>query len=480
MRGSSACRPPRTRAKTSKSLSGTSGKREIVAGAVLGVATFAVYMIGSNRSFGYDAAATFANFIATPSLWDAFAVRSVIPTIPVTQVATNDHVLVSLVSHLIYSATGSRSEVLYRFLPALAAGGAVGLSTGALVRRFGLLAGVCAGLYIATDPLFVDNSRDLRGYSLAALGSVAGTLLVLSIHGEVTKPVLPIHGEVSAKPTEGLKLVAYAVIMGLAMAAQLFVGVVLLCHIAWLVSERSWPGLRRLAPAWAAAALIGLGANAHIQVMEYTQHGLPPPVFYPTYPRDLILFVIGAPVLLPVGLWLASVGLGLWTQRRAPWLWASLAVLAAAVLVLWLGLKPAFLYPRFFIFLVPASAFLMAAAIQRWWVVAPVVLLGAVVAAVSQAPGYTQDPLALPAAAAAVEHIDASGRRACVIHSDEQVLSAYTSRFTVVTRPDELANCDAVVVVSWGVDLALRDQAAQEFPRLTTLPAYYPTVVLER
>ena len=441
-------------------------------------------MIGSNRSFGYDAAATFANFIATPSLWDAFAVRSVIPTIPVTQVATNDHVLVSLVSHLIYSATGSRSEVLYRFLPALAAGGAVGLSTGALVRRFGLLAGVCAGLYIATDPLFVDNSRDLRGYSLAALGSVAGTLLlpkrVLPIHGEVTKPVLPIHGEVSAKPTEGLKLTAYAVIMGLAMAAQLFVGVVLLCHIAWLISERSWPGLRRLAPAWAAAVLIGLGANAHIQVMEYTQHGLPPPVFYPTYPRDLILFVIGAPVLLPVGLWLASVGLGLWTQRRAPWLWASLAVLAAAVLVLWLGLKPAFLYPRFFIFLVPASAFLMAAAIKRWWVVAPVVLLGAVVAAVSQAPGYTQDPLALPQAAAVVERIHASGQRACVIHSDEQVLSAYTSDFSVVTRPEQLADCDAVVVVSWGVDLGLRDQAAQEFPRLTTLPAYYPTVVLKR
>ncbi|TME02694.1 MAG: hypothetical protein E6I71_12475 [Chloroflexi bacterium] len=442
-------------------MSGTSAKREIVAGAVLGVATFAVYMVGSNRSFGYDAAATFANFIATPSIWDAFAVRSVIPTIPVTQVATNDHVLVSLLSHLIYSATGSRSEVLYRFLPALAAGGTVGLSTTALSRRFGLLAGICAGLYIATDPLFVDNSRDLRGYSLAALGSVAGTLILTGTWSR-------------------WRLMAYAAVMGLAMAAQLFVGVVLLCHLAWLVSERSWPRLRQLAPAWIAAALIGLGANAHIQVMEYTQHGLPPPVFYPTYPRDLILFIIGAPVLLPVGLWLAAAGLGLWTQRRAAWLWASLAVIAAAVLVLWLGLKPAFLYPRFFIFLVPASAFLMAAAMKRWGVVAPVVLLGAVVAAVSQAPGYTQDPLALRQAAAAVERIHASGQRACVIHSDEQVLSAYTSDFTVVTRPEQLADCDAVVVVSWGVDLALRDEAAREFPRLTTLPAYYPTVVLER
>jgi hypothetical protein len=98
----------------------------------------------------------------------------------------------------------------------------------------------------------------------------------------------------------------------------------------------------------------------------------------------------------------------------------------------------------------------------------------------AQAPGYTQDPLALPQAAAAVAHVQASGGRACVIHSDEQVLSAYSSDFTVVTRREELPACDAVVVVSWGVDLGLRDQAAQEFPRLTTLQAYYPAVVLER
>jgi len=418
-------------------------------------------MVGSNRSFGYDAAATFANFVATPSIWDSFAVRSVIPTIPVTQVATNDHVLVSFLSHLIYSATGSRNEVLYRFIPALAAGGTVGLSTSALALRFGLLAGICAGLYIATDPLFVDNSRDLRGYSLAALGSVAGTLIL-------------------ARRWTRWWLVAYAAVMGLAMAAQLFVGVVLLCHIAWLLTERSWPRLRQLAPAWVAAALIGIGANAHIQVMEYTQHGLPPPVFYPTYPRDLVLFLLGAPVLIPVGLWLATSGIGLWTQRRASWLWASIAVIALAVLVLWLVLQPAFLYPRFFIFLVPACAFLMAAAIKRWWVLAPVVLLGAAFAVAGQEPGYTQDPLALPQAAATVERIHASGQRACVIHSDEQVLSAYTSDFSVVTGADQLADCDAVVVVSWGVDLALRDQAAQEFPRLTTLPAYYPTVVLVR
>ena len=279
---------------------------------------------------------------------------------------------------------------------------------------------------------------------------------------------------------EGLRLVAYALVMGLAIAAQLFAGVVLLCHVAWMLTRRSRAELLQLAPAWIGAALVGVAANATIQVTEFTQHGLPAPLFYPTFPRDLVLFLVGAPVLLPVGLWLSSAGLGLWLQRRQAWLWATLAVLAAVVLVLWLVLRPAFLYPRFFVFLVPACAYLMAAAIARWWVLGPVVALGAAAAVLSQASGYTQDPLALPQAAAAVERIHASGQRACVIHSDEQVLSGYTSEFTVVTRPEQLKDCDAVVVVSWGVDLALRDQAAQEFPRLTTLEAYYPAVVLER
>ncbi len=416
-------------------------------------------MIGSNRSFGYDAAATFANFIATPSLVDAFAVRSVIPTIPVTQVATNDHVLLSLISHVIFSLTGSRNEVVYRAIPALAAGATVGVSTTVLARRFGLLAGLCAGLFIATDPLFVDNSRDLRGYSLAALGCVAGTLILVG-------------------PWSRWRLVAYALVMGLAIAAQLFAVVVLACHAAWLLARRS--GFREVLPAWLAAAAIGVAANANIYVLELTRHGLPPPLFNVTFPRDLALFLIGAPVLLPVGLWLATVGLGIWTQRREIWFWSTVAVVAAVVAVLWLGLRPAFLYPRFFVFMVPGLAYLVAAAIARWWVLAPVVVAGAVAAVLGQAPAYLQDPLALPQAAAAVDDIHRSGQTPCVVHSDEQVLSAYTSNFKVVTSADQLAGCDAVVVVSWAVDLALRDEAARRFPGLTTLPAYYPAVVLRR
>jgi hypothetical protein len=418
-------------------------------------------MVGSSRSFGYDAAATFANFIATPSLLDAFAVRSVIPTIPVTQVATNDHVLLSLLSHVIYSLSGSRSEVVYRIIPALAGGATVGVSVVALARRFGLLAALCAGVFLATDPIFVDNSRDLRGYSLAALGCVVATLLL-------------------AAPLSRRRSAAYALVMGLAIAAQLFAGVVLVCHIAWIVATRRWGDAGRLVPAWVGAAAIGVAANAGIYYLELTRHGLPAPLFNPTFPRDLLLFLVGAPVLLSVALWPAVVLLGAWTQRREVWLWTTLVVVALAVAVLWLVLKPAFLYPRFFIFLVPAGAFLVAAAVRRWWVLGPVVVAGAIAAVVGQAPTYLEDPLALPSAAAVVESMHAAGETACVVHSDEQILSAYTSDFAVVTSADQLGGCDAVVVVSWGVDLNLRDEAARELPNLTTLPAYYPAVVLRR
>ncbi len=184
--------------------------------------------------------------------------------------------------------------------------------------------------------------------------------------------------------------------------------------------------------------MIGAAANRNIEVMVFVQHGFPASQFDPTFPRALLLFLLGAPSLLAVGLWLSTFGLGLWAARGEPVVWASVGVVAAVVAVLWLVLQPAYLFPRFFIFLIPGIAYVMAAAIQRWKVLAPVVLAGAVAAVVTQVPGYTEDPLALPQAAAAVESARHAGRIACVVHSDEQVLAAYTTNFKVVTSAGEL------------------------------------------
>jgi hypothetical protein len=439
-----------------------------VVGAALGIATTAAYLIGSGRSFGYDAAATFGNFVATPNLIDAFAVHSAMPTMPLKSIASNDHVFLSLISHLIYSLTGSRSEVAYRLVPALAAGGMVGVSAAVLARRFGLLAGACAGLFIASNPMFVDSSRDLRGYSLAALLALLSTLMLLN-----------------SLSLKGIGLgngarVAYALLLGLAIATHVFVIVVLGVHVAWIAMRRSRADINRLAPAWIAALAIGVAANANIEVMEFVQHGFPPSLFNPAFPLYLVLFLVGAPVLLPLGLWLSTAALGLWAARREPRVWAAVAVVAVVVAILWLVLQPAYLYPRFFIFLIPGVAYLIAAAIKRWWVLAPVAVAGAIFAIAAQVPGYTEDPLALPQAASAVELSRAGGGNPCVIHSDESVLDAYTTAFTVVTTADQLTGCTEVVIVSWNVDPALRELAAQEFPRVTVLPAYYRAVVLGR
>jgi uncharacterized membrane protein len=430
-------------------------------GVMLGVATAAAYMIGSTRVFGYDSAVTFANFIATPSMLDAFAVHSQQPTIPLATIAGNDHVLISLLSHVIYSLTGTRSEVVYRILPALAAGGTVGVTTAVLIARFGEIAGLSAGLYIATDPLFVDNSRDLRGYSVAALCAVLATVLL-------------------ARPLIGWRRWAYGLLLGLAIAAHVFAGLVLIAHVFWVVVRRPRVELSRLAPAWLLAGVVGLAANGNILWIDFTQHGLIPGAFDSTFPRDLVLYLLGAPVLLTIGLWLSAAGLGLWVLRRERWLLPSLITIGAAVLILWVGLHPAYLYPRFFVFLVPGCAYLVAAAVKRWKVLAPVVLLGAATAIAFQVPGYSGDSLALRQSAAVVEGASAQGRRACVLHSDEQILGAYATGFFTVTSADQLQSCELVVVVSWGVDLPLRALAAQEFPRATLLPAPYPAVVLER
>ena len=54
------------------------------------------------------------------------------------------------------------------------------------------------------------------------------------------------------------------------------------------------------------------------------------------------------------------------------------------------------------------------------------------------------------------------------------------SGFTVINSADQLGECDEVVIVSWAIDIPLRDEAARQFPHARQIDAVYPTVVLER
>ena len=50
----------------------------------------------------------------------------------------------------------------------------------------------------------------------------------------------------------------------------------------------------------------------------------------------------------------------------------------------------------------------------------------------------------------------------------------------VVTDASQLATCDEVVVVSWAIEIPVRDEAAARFQERTMLPAEYPTVLLQK
>ena len=276
-------------------------------------------------------------------------------------------------------------------------------------------------------------------------------------------------------------VVLYGAVLGCAVAAHAYAGLVLVFHVLWVASRRSWPEFRHLLPGWVVASAIAVAANGYILYVDATQHGFLPPQFTPSFPRDVLFYLLGAQSLLAIGVWMSIAGLGVWVVRRERAVWLAIALVGLAVVALWVVVKPYYLYPRFFMFAIPGCAYLVAAAVRRWKVLGPVALIGAIGAAIIQVPGYTQDPLALREAAAIVERDSAKGDVVCLIHSDEQVLGAYTAGgFRVVSSASELDQCTEVLVVSWGVDIPLRDLAAREFARATLIPAAYPTVVLER
>lgn len=204
--------------------------------------TTACYMIGAGRTFSFDSAITFANFVATPSLREVLGGRTAIEHSARSLTGINDHVLLSLLSHVLWMATGTHSEWVYRLLPAIAAGAAVGLVCAFLVGRFGLLAGLAGTAFMATDPVWVENSRELRGYSLMVLFVVLATAV---LRKEMTRR----------------RVVIYTALMTAALASHLFAAFVILVHLTYVAVVRRH-ALVKLLPAWSAAIVLGLTCNA--------------------------------------------------------------------------------------------------------------------------------------------------------------------------------------------------------------------------
>ncbi len=207
-----------------------------------GAGTFALYVVGAGRSYDYDSSWTVGTFVATPSLLDPLR----------RQQGFNNHPLFSLLEHVVYSG-GGRSEAAMRVLPAVFAAATVVLLVLWAGRRFGLFAGGSAGLLVAANPLFADEARAVRGYSLLCLCALASTLLLVRL----------------LERDEAGGGVAYLLAVAAGIATHLYMLVVVVARIAAVLAAR------RLSRRWlvrsAAAILLGgsvyagRGEDAHLQ-----------------------------------------------------------------------------------------------------------------------------------------------------------------------------------------------------------------------
>ncbi len=150
--------------------------------ALLGVgfaAATAVILAGNiSRSFDYDEGVAIASTISRGSA-----------TAPLTDSTVfNNHPLFS-VGQSVWWAIGGEGEARQRVLPVLYGAAAVAILVWWVARRVSTAAGFAAGLVLMLNPMFVTESRDVRGYSLATLAVVVGVVSLIDyVRAENERP----------------------------------------------------------------------------------------------------------------------------------------------------------------------------------------------------------------------------------------------------------------------------------------------------
>ncbi|MFN2606734.1 MAG: hypothetical protein ABR511_02375 [Acidimicrobiales bacterium] len=430
-------------------------------GAVAGVATAAAYLVGTGRSLDFDGAETVGRFVREGPPWAVFSRQAVF----------NNHPFFSFLEQLVRVATGRTDAAAMRALPIAFGALTVGLLAWYAARRHGPLAGLVGAGVVACNPTFAALARAPRGYSLLALCALGSTILVVEDHDG----------------RSGWWDLAYVVVAGAGLATHLYMVPVLAGHVGVAVARR------RLGPRGRGrllgVALLGSLAYAGMARAMVDAGAAHARVFQPGFPWRVWVMAAGggwaAVALSPV----VVTGGAVVVRSRAA---RGAAVAAGAVLVaLWAGVQSAALSERFLVWLVPAAGYLAAAAVGRAPRRGLLAGAGVVLAAAALAPGFTTEPTGYRQAAALVQRVDASGRRACVVGVGVSPMLAYLDtprQFAVVTEADQLAACDTVVVATWwpsssawfAADARVIRVAEATFPVRRVLPAADPALVLSR
>lgn len=405
----------------------------------------AAYLIGSGRAFDYDSGVTVDAFIRTPSLADPFR----------RQISFNNHPLFSFLEHLVYTITGSASEWAMRPLPILFAGATVGILVGVVAARRSVWVALAAGAFLALNPLFIAEAREVRGYSLLCLCALGSSLLLERLD------------------RTGRGRLVYILVIAIGTATHLYMLVVVIGHIAWIASRRHLSRLWGFT--WTEGVL--LGSFVYLGLLRAM---LKPSarVFHPGFPYSLSRALLGHnPVLVAVEL--AGVAAAFWAWRHRRETWFVAAAVSAIITAAWL-IGPEYLFPRFFVWMVPGVAAVAALGLARARLL-PLAAL-AIVVVPAAANSFTRDPIANRSAAVVIQPLIRDGLKVCAFPFGYVAFSVYKpSRLTLVDSLAELRGCDATVSIvpeDAITRLAAADRA--QFPFVTVLPAEAPGILRSR
>ncbi len=388
------------------------------AGWIVALVATGLYLPGIGRAFAYDDAITVKWFVLTPSLLDA--VRR--------QIDYNNHVAFSVLEHVVYSLTGSASEPVMRLLPLVAAVACIGILVAAVARRLGVAVGVLSGVLLATNPLFFDAAREVRGYSLMTLCATASTVLLLDL---------------DARPTRA-RSIGYVAIVALGLATHLYMVLVVIGHVAY-IGTRGQLGVQ-WRTRWLAALLVG--GFAYLGVMgtmiATPQHR----VFQPQFPISLLRSLLGGQ-LVAVLITATGVGVTLWLLRHRQELRVLAVIATGLVIVIWL-IAPQNLYPRFFTWLTPGVAVAAAYGLHRIRYSLYLAVAAAVLALSPNLSNYTNDQYANRLTAHSLTTIRHAGEPLCTIGWAAGVtLAVYTDNISIepVFQKSELTRCHVIVAL---------------------------------
>jgi hypothetical protein len=423
-------------------------------GTAMGIATAAIYFIGANRSLGdVDGSVTVGAFVKTRSLADPLR-----RTLNIPGFRFNNHPLFSLIEHAVWSS-GLHSAAALRVAPILFGAAAVGLLAWECARRFGLLAGACAGAVLAVNPFFAFLSRELRDYSLIVLCAVASTILLVRL----------LEAE---RPRTAMR-VGYVLIVAAALASHLWFGPVLLAHVAIVFAQRRLSG--RWILQWLVAVVLGLaiyvqlaGDMLHGQKNGFSNLGFPSKTAHVVLGHELIAVAIFGGFV--------AYALALYFRTRA--VFFPVLAVGAFIGLVWLVLQPQGLGPRYVVWLIPVVGLAVAVVVARRPWAALLVAVAVLAMVADQAASWTSSSPDIARAAAIVDAARAQGLRVCGYKAGQWAVLAYT-KSPPYLPPEGIAGCDVIVAMKYP-KTNLDDTIQAQFPVKWEEKGKTPIVVYAR